>query len=108
MGAGATMSRIPRSKLCFIPWAGDEPAIPYRLTARHVADLMLAGDAETLHEDLALVAVDVIEQRDAAIDVMRAAVTFARKQNEALDLVRRDNYALRDEIRRLLAIQRAA
>ena len=78
-----------------IPFRAPDDETNYRQSARYVLDLLRAGDPETLESDLALIAIDAIEQRDAARLVLRAALARVHEMNRETDRLREQLQQLR-------------
>lgn len=68
--------------------------------ARHLADLLLAGDPDTLIEDLAHAALEAMEERDGARQVLRLALAAIFDLNAKLDRARETIARLHDQRRK--------
>jgi hypothetical protein len=81
-----------------IRWSDDcGRATAYRDSARYIADLVLAGDPDTLVEDLAFAGLDRGEQRDAYKAIGRALMDQLHECRQANSDLERDNRELRQE-----------
>jgi hypothetical protein len=76
-----------------------QPADRYRESSRYVLDLLLASDPDELVERLALVAIDAIEERDGAREMVSVLLEQVYVLNATLDREREKNDRLRDELR---------
>jgi hypothetical protein len=91
-----------------INFASQDDGGDYRASARHVRDLLLAGDSATLTEDLALAAVDAIDMRDTYRTVLSSALAQLGAAQKMIARQRETITCLMDADRDADADQRAA
>jgi hypothetical protein len=89
---------VTADEIRWTEWPSSYPE--YRDSARYVADLVLAGDPDTLIEDLAFAAIDRGEQRDAYRALVRALLDQAHAGQRERTQLRRERDELRQQLRR--------